>query len=170
MLTSEHQCDTMVFSSSYYYYYYNRGPAVVPTVLSYICMLITIPVIFRTCRLWSRGLLSNEAQSTAWAAPKAADEEKPAVYEVHNHYYNQSPPNDSRAPRAQQSYRMVSIKSDRTARPVSVAETTAHWSTFSGATTIGQQNIDAHTGPPTRAPSHAAPAYSSRVEVGSKTG
>ena len=137
-----------------YHTYRNKAEMIAEAVMLLFCILVIVPYIVRTCRLWW-------SQEVRQAAVTYATMEKPYDYEaayMQQAYYPQiiEPVyhgHDAKRP----PFRAVDSKSVLSSRPHSV---------LSGSDTLtAYPMIDnvAHTTTPSRAPSKAAPSYTSRA-------
>lgn len=140
------------------------GPSAIlytPAVFAYLCgAVILLPLMIRTIRLWWKVLLYGLKDKTHIDKAMALETQHSHTC-CHQHHYHDPELNYTAAPAARKSYQTEAMKSQWSSRPHSV---------ISAADSLSYPNIDnvAQSGAPTRVPSHAAPSYTPRVEVGSK--
>lgn len=160
MLTHLFQCSGFSFGD--YGYYGSNALKLVSLVFAAVDVFVILPLVIRSLRLWWKGALYT-------ALP--ANQDTPTISHIYPqaHGYPQYYSMPSRGPsNVRPSYQADDLKSNSSSRPLSMAETTAQWSTISGSQTLAYPNIMSATQarPSSVAPS-TAPPYQ-RVEVGSK--
>lgn len=163
LLTTNIQALT-VEATNWRHQYDEIGPAALlyaPAVVAYLCGgIVLLPLVVRTLRLWWKVLLYRIPSHLT--PDKQIDSEGAYAHTCcHQHHRPDYELAYTRPAEPRASHQTEGVKSTFSSRPQSV---------ISGTDTLTYPNIGdvAQSGAPNRAPSHAAPSYTSRVEVGSK--